>query len=159
MLRFFSWRWFFCFRDVDKVCYVFDICSNQNLSIGIINFTAILCVLNFFKKSDDHWLTLRFLTTRISVRIFDRSEVIQNRINFVKNCPRWGWNPWTPDHYSNALPTELGRNCWAKDVWTELCSCTISHFGLHLFLESMEHKGLNDSYREPNSELAQLVDH
>ena len=30
---------------------------------------------------------------RISGRLFDRSKVTQNKINFVKNCPWWGLNP------------------------------------------------------------------
>ena len=40
-------------------------------------------------------------------------------------------------------------------------SCTTSHVGLRSFLESIEHdfKGLNDSHRQPNSDLAQLVEH
>ena len=46
----------------------------------------------------------------ISVRLSDRSEVTQNKLSFVKNCPRWGLNPQPPGHQSHALPTELGRN-------------------------------------------------
>ena len=41
-------------------------------------------------------------------------------------------------------------------------SCTTSHFELCSFLGLIEHdfyKGLNDSYRQPNSDLAQLVEH
>ena len=43
---------------------------------------------------------------RISVR---SSEVIQNKINFVKNCPQWDLNSQPPDHESHALPTELSH--------------------------------------------------
>ena len=39
----------------------------------------------------------------------DSSKVIQNKINFVKNCPQWDLNPQPPDHNSNALPTELSH--------------------------------------------------
>ena len=40
-------------------------------------------------------------------------------------------------------------------------SCTISHVGLRSFLESIEHdlQRPNDSQRQPNSDLAQLVEH
>ena len=48
--------------------------------------------------------------SRISVRLSDKSKVTQNKINFVKNCPKWGLNPQPPDHHSNVLPTELGRD-------------------------------------------------
>ena len=47
---------------------------------------------------------------RISVRLSDRSEVTQHKINFVENCKQWGLNPRPPDHQSSALPTELARN-------------------------------------------------
>ena len=56
------------------------------------------------------WEIVEFFTIRVSVRLSDRSKVTQIKINFVKNCPQWGWNPGPPDHDSNALPTELGRN-------------------------------------------------
>ena len=39
-----------------------------------------------------------------------RNKITQNKINFVKNCPQWGLNSHPPDHHSNALATELGRN-------------------------------------------------
>ena len=52
---------------------------------------------------------------------------------------------------------------WARkesvgDFWSELSfvSCTTSLVGLCLFLESIEHKGLNDSHPQPKSDLAQL---
>ena len=47
---------------------------------------------------------------RISVRLSDRSEVTQHKINFPKNCPQKGLNQQPPDHHSNGLPMELGRN-------------------------------------------------
>ena len=47
---------------------------------------------------------------RISVKLSDRSEVTQYKINFVKNSPHWGLNPQPQDHQSNTLPTELGRH-------------------------------------------------
>ena len=66
---------------------------------------------------------------RTSVRLSDRSKVTQNKINFVKNWPQWGWNPQPLDHHSNALPTELGRICWEGDFWSELC---LFHAPLHM---------------------------
>ena len=59
--------------------------------------------------------TIEFFMIRVSVRLSGRSKVTQNKINFVKNCPQWGWNPGPLDHCSNAQPTELGRICWAGD--------------------------------------------
>ena len=47
---------------------------------------------------------------RISVRLSDRSEVTQYKINFIKNCPHWGLNSQPTDHQSHALLTELVRN-------------------------------------------------
>ena len=43
-----------------------------------------------------HWVlfamswvtTLEFFTLGVSVRLSDRSEVTQNKINYVKNCPQ-----------------------------------------------------------------------
>ena len=46
---------------------------------------------------------------RISVRLSDRSEVTQHKINFIKNCPQWGLNSQPLDHQSNALPDELSH--------------------------------------------------
>ena len=78
-----------------------------------------------------YWI--EFFTIRISVRLSNRSKVIQNKINFVKNCSQWGLNSQPPDH-----------QCWEEsvgDFWSELSfvSCTTSHVGLCLFLESIEH--------------------
>ena len=47
---------------------------------------------------------------RISVRLSDRSEVTQPKINFVKNSPQWGLSSQPTDHQFSALLTELGRN-------------------------------------------------
>ena len=44
---------------------------------------------------------------RISVRLSDRSEVTQHKINFVKNCPQLSLNSQPPNHQSHALSTEL----------------------------------------------------
>ena len=55
-------------------------------------------------------ITIEFFTIgRISVRLSDRSKVTQNKINFVKNCPQWGFNSQPPDHQSHALPTVLSH--------------------------------------------------
>ena len=42
---------------------------------------------------------------RISVRLSDRSEVTQHKINFIKNCRQWALNSQPPEHQSNALPS------------------------------------------------------
>ena len=78
---------------------------------------------------------------RITVRLSDRSKVAHNKIIFVQNCPQWGLNAWPPDHHSNALPSELSRNLLGRRFlkWALFVSCTTSHVGLCLFLESIEH--------------------
>ena len=55
-------------------------------------------------------MLIEFLTIHISVRLSDRFQVTQHKINFVKNCPIWGLNSQPPDHQSGALTTELARN-------------------------------------------------
>ena len=76
----------------------------------------------------------------ISVRLSDRSEVIQRKINFVKNCPQWGLNPQPPDHQSPALPNELGRNLLEiSEVSFLLFHAPLHMLGLWFFLESIEH--------------------
>ena len=57
--------------------------------------------------SQKYYCTTEFFTIRVSVRLSDRAEVTQNKINF-------GCNPQPPDHHSNGLPTELGRNLLLK---------------------------------------------
>ena len=54
--------------------------------------------------------TIEFFTIGISVRLSDRSEATQHKINFVKTCPQWGLNSQPLDHQSHALPAELARN-------------------------------------------------
>ena len=77
---------------------------------------------------------------RISVRLSDRSEVTQHRINFVKNYPQWCLNAQPPDHQSDALQTVLGRNLLKISEVSFLLFHGILHMlGLCLFLESIEH--------------------
>ena len=46
------------------------------------------------KNTFQRWSNSKFtFTVRVSVRLSDRSKVTQNKINFVKNCPKWGLNP------------------------------------------------------------------
>ena len=80
------------------------------------------------------------LSDAFSVRLSDRSEVTQHKINFIKNCPQWGLNSQPPDHQSCALPTVLARNLLEIcEVSFSFVSCTTSHVELCLFLESIEH--------------------
>ena len=58
--------------------------------------------------------TLEFFTIGVSVRLSDRFNVTQNKINFVKNCPQWGWKPGPPDLQASALPTELSQHSVAS---------------------------------------------
>ena len=63
-------------------------------------------------------------------------------------------NWWPSVHHSNALPTELSRNLlkWAFlfTFWTLFIS-RINRVWLY--------KYLNDSHRQPNSDLAQVIEH
>ena len=68
-----------------------------------------------------------------------------------------GFEPMSPDHQSNALPTELRRNLL---VIPEV-SFLLFHVPLHMLnfvfsLESIEH---DDLHSQPNSDLAQLAEH
>ena len=58
--------------------------------------------------------SIEFFTIGISVRLSDRFNVTQNKINFVKNCPQWGWKPGPPDLQASALPTELSQHSVAS---------------------------------------------
>ena len=101
----------------------------------------------FLSKSASEWCTWTIRVfhdkeiSHISVGSSDRSAVTQHKINSVKNCPQWGLNPKPPDQQSHALPTELGRNLLGKRFLklALFLSCTTSHFGHCLFLESIEH--------------------
>ena len=55
-----------------------------------------------------------FFTIGVSIRLSDRFNVTQNKINFVKNCPQWGWKPGPPDLQASALPTELSQHSVAS---------------------------------------------
>ena len=89
--------------------------------------------LNWFFYDKETW--------SIFVKLSASSKVTQSKINFVKNYPQWGLNPQPPDHHSNALPTERGRNPLSRRFlkWALFVSCTTSHVGLCSFLESIEH--------------------
>ena len=65
---------------------------------------------DIFNGQRQKGVIIEFFMIRVSVRFTDRFKVTQNKINFIKNCPQWGLNSQPPDHPSNALPTELGRN-------------------------------------------------
>ena len=51
-----------------------------------------------------------FFMIHVSVRLSDRSKVTQNKINFVKSCPKCGLNSKLPDHHSTALLTVLSHS-------------------------------------------------
>ena len=78
---------------------------------------------------------------RISVRLSDRSEVTQHKINFVKTYPQWGLNPWPPNHRSNVL----GRNLFnISEVSFILLQAPLHMLELCLFLESIEQDFIKD---------------
>ena len=57
-------------------------------------------------------LSIEFFTTRIFVRLSDRSKVTQHKINFVKNCP-----PPTDKHFLSATFINYGN------AWFSICIC------------------------------------
>ena len=63
---------------------------------------------------DRHAEIFEFFTIGVSVRLSDRFNVTQNKINFVKNCPQWGWKPGPPDLQASALSTELSQHSAAS---------------------------------------------
>ena len=77
---------------------------------------------------------------RISVRLSDRSEVTQHKITFVKNFPPLRFEPMT-SWSSVSCSSNWARKEYVGDFWCEssFVSCTTSHVGLCLFLESIEH--------------------
>ena len=94
--------------------------------------------VDLFKCCEKITGLFEFFMIRISVRLPDRSKVTQIKINFVKNCTQWGLNSQPPNHQSRALPTVLGRNLLEISEVSFL-SCTTSHVGCCLFLESIKH--------------------
>ena len=81
-------------------------------------------------------------------------------IFFFKNYLQWGLNLQPPDHQSHALLTVLGRNL------LEISEVSFLFFMHHftcwtLFISGINraqlHKGLNDSHRQPNSDLTLLT--
>ena len=56
-----------------------------------------------------------FFKIGVSVRLSDRSlHREEQKKEFVKNCPQWGWKPGPPDLQANALPTELSQHTVAS---------------------------------------------
>ena len=76
----------------------------------------------------------------ISVRLSDRSEVTQHKINVVKKVSPVGFE-LTTSGSSVWCSDNLASQESVGDVWSELSfiSCTTSQVGLCLFLESIEH--------------------
>ena len=59
-------------------------------------------------------LSIEFFTIGVSVRLSVRFNVTQNKLNFVKKCPQWGWKPGPSDLQASALPTELSQHSVAS---------------------------------------------
>ena len=79
----------------------------------VIDSTTVFSTLNGHLKAF-YVLKFEFFTIGVSVRLSDRFNVTQNKINFVKNCPQWGWKPGPPDLQASALPTELSQHSVAS---------------------------------------------
>ena len=105
---------------------------------GPFNFTFSKLIRQIMKV---YFLSFEFSTIGVFVRLSDRSLQREEKKNFVKNCHQWGLKLGPLDLQANVLPTELGRNLlgWRFLKWALFVSCTTSHIGLCLFLESIEH--------------------
>ena len=139
-----------------------------------LSFSAT-ALLKWSKKSADKWVhwksmvSFGFFTIKksdafLSDYLTDRSKFTQNKIYFAKHCPQWSLNPQPPDHHSNALPSEARQ----ESVGLEISEVSFVFFMHHLtcwtlFISRINrawlYKGLNDSHRQPNSDLAQLAEH
>ena len=70
-------------------------------------------------------------------------------------CPQWGLNSSVPCSANWAREESVG------DAWSELSfvSCTTSHVGLCLFLESIEHDFIKALMIHKHKQIAQLAEH
>ena len=75
----------------------------------------------------------------------------------AKKLPQVGIEPRTC--HSNALLTVLGRLCWAGDFWSFVSNFTCWTLIISGISRAWLYKGLNDSQRLQNSDLAQLLEH
>ena len=66
--------------------------------------TTTVCAASTALQPYLNKFSFEFFTIHVSVRLSDRSEVTQHKINFVKICSQWGLNSQPPDHHSHALP-------------------------------------------------------
>ena len=118
--------------------------SLKGIVANIANFLFCVCT-----RINSSFHINEFLTIRVSVRLSDRSKVTQNKINFVKNCPQWGWNPGPPDHHSNAQPTDLGWNLLGRRFLKWALFHALRHMLDCSFLESIYSSGTNYFPSEP----------
>ena len=105
--------------------------------------------------------TFEFFMLGVSVRLSDRFKVTQNKINFIKNCLQWGLNSQLPDHDSNALTTELGRNLLGRRFlkWAFMHHFTCGTLCISRINGAWLYKGHEDSGWQLNGDLAQLSEH
>ena len=93
----------------------------------------------------------------ISVRLSDRSEVTQHKINFIKNCSQWGLNPQPPDHHSSQVTIWL----WVWIIKTFIKSCSIDFRNKQSPTCEVVHDTKENSLQKSptDSSLAQLSEH
>ena len=114
--------------------------SKQNSTNDCNLKMALKCQGIFSKSLMTHGSYTSLVVRQKTVRLSDRSEGTQHKINFVKNFPQWGLNTQPPDHQSNALLTMLRRNLLKiTEVNSLLFNAPLHLLGLCLFLESIEH--------------------
>ena len=121
-------EWFWKLEACDLILVLtFNFVSRDQL----YKFISGKWVIGVFPKwRDFHWIQ----------RIWEITEAwigFSIRVCYVKNCPQLGLNSQSSVLCSTNWPREES----VRDFWSKLSfvSCTTSHVGLCLFLESIEH--------------------
>ena len=86
-----------------------------------------------------HSISYMWRFMELNLRSLYRPHTLVNQVFHDKEI--WCISVRLSDHYSNALPTKLGRNLLGSRFlkWSLFVSCTTSHYALYSFLESIEH--------------------
>ena len=91
-------------------------CSSKWIIFHYTPTRRLTIVLKSGLLAVNHWLgincypcrgvrqLIEFFTIHVSVRLSDRFEVTQHKINFVKKYSQWGLNSQPADHQSHPLP-------------------------------------------------------
>ena len=129
----------------------------------ILKTTYVFTLRCFLWRFAHNWVFHYRPVWRISVRLSDRSEVTQHKINFVKNFPQWDLNSHPSDHQFHALPTDLSHYlvvCVNHEV-LHIKSCSIDSRNKQCPTCEVVHETKESSLQKSPTEssLAQSVEH